>query len=278
MFNARDLLGQLMQTGMADSSSDRLRHAMGSEGLGRQDNPLGQLLQGLGGGGSGGGGSGGLGGLAEMAQQMFGQASGSVRSGNPLAIGGLAALAGALLGGRGGAARGAIGGGALALLGTLAMQALQKNWGQQQTPTDPNALAREAPLGLRAPQNATEEQELDQRALLMVRAMINAAKADGEIDRQEIERISAKLGDAASDQEARAFLVQEMQQPSDVDGITRQVSSPELAVQVYAASLLAIEVDTPAERAYLRDLAGRLGLDANVTSRVHQALGVPTAA
>ena len=50
MFNARDLLGQLMQTGMADSSSDRLRHAMGSEGLGRQDNPLGQLLQGLGGG------------------------------------------------------------------------------------------------------------------------------------------------------------------------------------------------------------------------------------
>jgi uncharacterized membrane protein YebE (DUF533 family) len=277
MFNARDLLGQLMQAGMADSSSDRLRHAMGSEGVGRQDNPLGQLLQGLGGGGSGGGGSGGLGGLAEMAQQMFGQASGSVKSGNPLAIGGLAALAGALLGGGGGAARGAVGGGALALLGTLAMQALQKNWGQQQTP-DANALAREAPLGLREPQNAREEQELDQRALLMVRAMINAAKADGEIDRQEIERISAKLGDAASDQEARAFLVKEMQQPSDIEGITRHISNPELAVQVYAASLLAIEVDTPAERAYLRDLAGRLGLDANVTSRVHQALGVATAA
>ena len=107
---------------------------------------------------------------------------------------------------------------------------------------------------------------------------MRAAKADGEIDRQEIERISAKLGDAASDQEARAFLVQEMQQPSDIEGITRQVSSPELAVQVYAASLLAIEVDTPAERAYLRDLAGRLGLDASVTSRVHQALGVPMAA
>ena len=95
MLNARDLLGQLMQAGMADSSSDRLRHAMGSEGLGRQDNPLGQLLQGLG----GGTGSGGLGSLAEMAQGMFGQAKGSVQSGNPLAIGGLAALAGALLGG-----------------------------------------------------------------------------------------------------------------------------------------------------------------------------------
>ena len=105
------------------------------------------------------------------------------------------------------------------------MQALQKNWGQQQTPTDPNALAREAPLGLRAPQNATR-QELDQRALLMVRAMINAAKADGEIDRQEIERISAKLGDAASDQEARAFLVQEMQQPSDIGASRARCPAP----------------------------------------------------
>ena len=53
-----------------------------------------------------------------------------------------------------------------------------------------------------------------------------------------------------------------------------QASSPELAVQVYAASLLAIEVDTAAERAYLRDLAARLGLDASAVARVHQALGV----
>ena len=185
---------------------------MGPEGVGGQSNPLGQLLQGLG----GGTGSGGLGGLAEMAQGMFGQAKGSVQSGNPLAIGGLAALAGALLGGGGGATRGAIGGGALALLGTLAMQALRSRQ-QESTPADATALAREAPLGLREPQNASEEQELEQRALLIVRAMINAAKADGQIDGQEVARISAKLGDAGSEEEARAFLVEEMQKPSDVD-------------------------------------------------------------
>jgi uncharacterized membrane protein YebE (DUF533 family) len=104
--------------------------------------------------------------------------------------------------------------------------------------------------------------------------MINAAKADGQIDRQEVERISAKLGDAGSEEEARAFLLEEMQKPSDIDGVAREASSPELAVQVYAASLLAIEVDTAAERAYLRDLAGRLGLDASAVARVHQALGL----
>jgi uncharacterized membrane protein YebE (DUF533 family) len=69
-----------------------------------------------------------------------------------------------------------------------------------------------------------------------------------------------------------------MQKPIDIDSIIRQVSSPELAVQVYAASLLAIEVDTAAERSYLRDLAGRLGLDANVSARIHQALGAPVPA
>jgi uncharacterized membrane protein YebE (DUF533 family) len=153
------------------------------------------------------------------------------------------------------------------------MQALRSRQ-QQSTPTDASSLAREAPLGLREPQNAGEEQELEQRALLIVRAMVNAAKADGQIDGQEVERISAKLGETGSDQEARAFLAQELQKPIDSDDLTRQATSPELAVQVYAASLLAIEVDTAAERAYLRDLAARLGLDASAVTHVHQALGV----
>ena len=46
-------------------------------------------------------------------------------SGNPLAVGGLGALAGALLGGGGGAVKGAMGGGVLALLGGIAMSALK---------------------------------------------------------------------------------------------------------------------------------------------------------
>jgi uncharacterized membrane protein YebE (DUF533 family) len=96
------------------------------------------------------------------------------------------------------------------------MEAL-KNWNQQQMPTDPTALAREAPLGLREPQNASEEQELEQRALLMVRAMINAAKADGQIDHQEVERISRKLQAAGSDAEARTFLAEELRKPIDID-------------------------------------------------------------
>jgi uncharacterized membrane protein YebE (DUF533 family) len=275
MFNARDLLGQLMQAGMSSSGSRRVDHAMGPQGLGRSDNPLGQLLQGL--GGSGGGRGGGSGGLADMARGMFGNASRSVQGGNPLAVGGLGALAGAMFGGGGGAMKGAVGGGALALLGTLAMSALRSQ-GQGQPAASADELAQQAPLGLREPQNASEEQELEQRASLIVRAMISAAKADGEIDGSEIARITGKLQESGADQEARTFVNEEMKKPLDVDGLVRDVPNKEAAIEVYGASLLAIEVDTPAERDYLRRLAQRLGLDAGTVQHVHQALDAPAAA
>lgn len=51
-------------------------------------------------------------------------------------------------------------------------------------------------------------------------------------------------------------------------------NSPQLAAQVYAASLLAIEVDTPAERQYLQQLAEGLGLSPEVTSQLEKTVGL----
>ncbi|HSA79599.1 MAG TPA: tellurite resistance TerB family protein [Geminicoccaceae bacterium] len=268
MFNARDLLGQVMQAGMSGSAADRMRHAMGPKGLGQAGNPLAELF-----GQSGSGG--GLGGLAGMAGSLFSDASRSVKRGDPLAVGGLGALAGAVLGGGRGAMRGAVGGGILALLGGLAMTALKNQTG---TASGPDQLAKEAPLGLREPQDPGEEAELERTAQLVLRAMINAAKADGQIDAGEMQRIVGKLEEDGADDEARAFVLKEMQKPEDLDGLLRDVRSREVAVEVYAASLLAIEVDTPAERDYLRRLAERSNLDASTVQRVHEVLGVPALA
>jgi uncharacterized membrane protein YebE (DUF533 family) len=275
MLNVRDLLGQLMQADMTNSTSNRVGHALGPGGLSQPGNPIGDLLKSLQ-GGSGQGQSPGFGGLAEAAQSMFGDAKQSVQSGNPLAIGGLAALAGAILGGGGGAMRGALGGGALALLGSVAMSALKK-YQAGATPSS-EQLAKDAPLGLRAPQTPAEEEELDRKAGLVVRAMISAAKADGQIDGTELQRIVGKLQDAGADQEAREFVAAELRKPLDLEGLTREVRTPELAAEVYAASLLAIEVDTAAERDYLIRLASGLGLDRATVQRIHQIMSAPAAA
>ena len=65
-----------------------------------------------------------------------------------------------------------------------------------------------------------------------------------------------------------------MRRPLNLKSLLRDVSNPQMAAEVYAASLLAIEVDTPAERDYLRQLAQGLGLDKGVVQRLHLTLGV----
>ena len=264
MFNARDLLGKLMDAGMARSADSRVGHAMGPSGLGGGNGPLADLFSQI----SGSFGQNqGLSDFAGRAEDLMGQATGAVKSGNPLAIGGLAALAGAALGGRGGA----VGGGLLALLGSLAYSALNKGGQAQQGEVD----AKDAPLGLREPQSPEEEKELESNASLIIRAMINAAKADGEIDDKERARILGKLDEQGASDEERRFVEGELSKPRDIAALAGQaIRSPDVAVQVYAASLLAIDVDTQAEEDYLLQLAAQLNLDATTCRQIHQALGV----
>lgn len=274
MFDFKNLVGMVMESGASRSGMGRMKHALGDQGLGGQEGLLGGLLGGSQGGGGllsaltgGGQSSGGLGGLASMAKDFLGGGGGKGSSG--MAVGGLGALAGALLGGGGGAAKGAIGGGVMALLGSLAMSAV-KNLNR---PVDVNDT-KSMPLGLREPQDDSEEEALQNNAKLVLRAMINAAKSDGQIGQAEMQRITDKLQEAGADQEARNFVLEEMGKPLDLDGIIRDVPDQEVGAQVYAASLLAIEVDTAAEQDYLRRLAAGLQLDPEAVARIHQILGV----
>jgi uncharacterized membrane protein YebE (DUF533 family) len=283
MLEARELLGQLMQASTTRSTPGRIGNAFGGQGPTAGGNPLSELLGRFGLGGSSGGnllsdllgGLGGAGGgAADTARDMLGGASRAAQQ-NPLAVGGLAALAGAFLGGKTNVPHGALGGGALALLASLALASLK---GPQDAQAAPNTAtpAQDAPLGLREPQTPAEEQELQDKASLIISAMISAAKADGAIDASEAQRTVGKLQAAGADPQTRQLIADEMLKPLDMDALIARARSPQLAAEVYAASLLAIEVDTPAEQDYLRRLADGLRLDPATVQRVHQTLGVET--
>lgn len=111
-----------------------------------------------------------------------------------------------------------------------------------------------------------------ERAVLMIRAMIAAAKADGEIDADERAAILARLDEEGSGAEAHAFIEAEMARPLDLYEITSNVRDAAMAADVYAASLLAITVDTDAERRYLDRLAARLGLDDGAAEAIEARL------
>jgi uncharacterized membrane protein YebE (DUF533 family) len=112
-------------------------------------------------------------------------------------------------------------------------------------------------------------------AEVMVRAMIEAAKSDGEIDAEERRRILTCLKDSGALAPDRQALLASMDAPPDMDGLVQRVTNPELAVEVYAASLLAIQDDTPVEQRYLATLAERLKLPADTVRDVHARYEAP---
>ena len=271
MFDALKLLGSLAEHQSAPSAANRFGAAVqpGSSG-----GLLQQVMSQFGGSGvqqgpgamTGPGASygssqaqGGLGGMlgnfAEMAKRAAGSPRQELGNNNPAAVGGLGALAGALLGG----GRGAMGGGLMAVLGSLAYSALQ---GQGTAPGMAGAVV-----------TPSSQADMQRKATLMIRAMIQAAKADGQVDQQETQRILGKLD--AHDNEARDFVASEMRRPIDITSLARDVSTPQEANEVYAASLMAIEVDTQAERDYMADLARALNLPGPVVTQIHSALGLP---
>lgn len=125
-----------------------------------------------------------------------------------------------------------------------------------------------------APAPAPEQlQAANDQAVLMIRAMVNAAKSDGRIDQTEQENIVSKLGEEVSQAEID-FLKQEFAAPLDVDGFARSVPNG-LEQQVYALSLTSIELDTQKEAKYLGQLAQNMNMDPAVCNQIHDHLGAP---
>jgi uncharacterized membrane protein YebE (DUF533 family) len=111
----------------------------------------------------------------------------------------------------------------------------------------------------------------DEEALVYLRAMVAAAACDGRIDATERARIIEGLGEAGFQQEAAAWLEQEMREPASVDELADLVTQPEKRAQIYTAARLAIDPDTLQERDFLRRLSETLGLDPELVGHIDSA-------
>ena len=183
------------------------------------------------------------------------------------AVAGAGGLAAGLLLGRGGLG-GLAKAGAIAAIGGLAYNAWQNHQrNQQQGQPAPDRDAFIPPAG------ATAEEELGKS---LVRAMIAAAKADGQIDAEEKDKIFKRLETMPLSSEEKAFVFDELSSPLDLDAVVARADTPEHASEIYAASLVAMSPDTPEEETYLKTLAGRLNLAADLVHQIHrQAAAIP---
>ena len=117
---------------------------------------------------------------------------------------------------------------------------------------------------------ATTDQ--DYQAEVMLRAMISAAKSDGELDAEEKRKITEHLGDAT--QEEIEFVRRELETPLDTQGLIRSVPRG-MEEQVYFMALLAIDLDSNHEAHFLDELAKGLNISNQTCNQIHAKLGAP---
>jgi uncharacterized membrane protein YebE (DUF533 family) len=163
-----------------------------------------------------------------------------------------------LLGSRGGRKLATYGG--LAALGTLAYRAWRDH--QRGTASSGNVEPRTVDR-LSGP-----EVELHSRGILV--ALIAAAKADGHIDDRERALIQDEIGKLSQDTGLQTWIANELAQPLDPARVAASATTPELASEMYLASLLVADEQSFMERAYLEELATQLKLESTFKARLEK--------
>ena len=114
--------------------------------------------------------------------------------------------------------------------------------------------------------------EQEELAGILLRALIQAAKADGRIDASEKEQLLQHLGEL--DRAELDFVNSELAKPVDVAALVRDVPRA-AAGQVYMMSVMGIDLDTNKEAKYLHELSRALGLKPDMVNAIHDRMGEP---
>lgn len=146
--------------------------------------------------------------------------------------------------------------GGIAAVGTLAFQAWQGWQAKQNGQILPAPSSAEGTVFL--PQNPVMRNDA---SLMVLSAMIAAAKSDGHIDAAEQEKVFTKLDEEDLSSEEKAFLMDQFRRPLNIVELAASAKTPEQNVEIYTASVMTIQPDTASEITYLNNLAEALKLD-----------------
>ncbi len=151
--------------------------------------------------------------------------------------------------------------GSVAALGAVAFRAYSQWQSQQAQDQQATRTHPVSPSYLPAP-----EIEIHSRAIF--KALIAAAKSDGHLDANERQLIDAEMVRLQADTSERTWMEAELQRPLDPAEVARAATTPEMAAEMYLASLLVIDDTSFMERAYLDELARQLKLPSGLQAEL----------
>jgi uncharacterized membrane protein YebE (DUF533 family) len=150
--------------------------------------------------------------------------------------------------------------GSLAAVGALAWKVYQDHQAKNQAQAPASAAG--APQALPAPARfeALPAPALEDHSRAMLMAMIAAAKSDGHMDDRERGLVEAELTRLDADPSTRQWVEAELRRPVEPAHVAAAARTPEMAAEIYLASVLVTDETTTMERAYLDQLARDLNL------------------
>jgi uncharacterized membrane protein YebE (DUF533 family) len=148
--------------------------------------------------------------------------------------------------------------GGLAALGVIAYKAYN-NWQAQNVKTgygEPQTIDR------------LPAQQVEEHSLAILKALVAASKADGHVDVKERQLLEQELSKLTNDMELRRWFESELNKPLDPADVARAAKTPEMAAEMYIASVLMVDEESFMERSYLGELARQLNLDPALKSEL----------
>lgn len=148
--------------------------------------------------------------------------------------------------------------GGVAALGALAYKVYNDSQTNQASPKPQNEFREDDPI----------------HSELILKAMIAAAKADGHVDTQEMERIENALKESGVGHQLQSIIHNELNKPLDPNEVARLAATPQQAAEIYLASLIVIDEQNFMEKAYLQELAKQMQLAPEVINQLEAQLRI----
>lgn len=154
--------------------------------------------------------------------------------------------------------------GGAAALGALALKTYQ-DWQNNKAATASSGAPAQPEVNVTpaasTPVPALPSAQLEEHSRVILGAMVAAAKADGHIGAEERQLLDAEIARLSNHPADLEWFHAELAKPADPAQAAALARTPEMAAEVYLASVLVADEQSFMERAYLDELARQLSLE-----------------
>lgn len=161
--------------------------------------------------------------------------------------------------------------GSVAAIGGLAYNAWQ-NWEKNVQGGRVKSIESMDGTAAASPIDKLEDSSQQQRSVVLLRAMIAAAQADGHIDAAEKQVIMEKMGNQNFDAELLQFIRAEIENPPSVDTLAGLADSEATAAEMYLAARIVIDQSNADEKQWLESLQQSLKLQPELVSEMEKEI------